>query len=146
MVAERRVLSNTKIICSFVLCLMLCPISGKIFLSVLFLSSRKYMGILIFGAFFWGGCTNLLLKAYEGIFPEFRVLMTSTKQNAELPAVDRELESTCITAQVPREVLASWDFISSLLRGWVQSDHGLGRSVPSGFFPIICCLSEALAP
>lgn len=129
----------------FVLCFVLSQ--ARFCFSVLFLSSRKYLGILIFGAFFFSlGCTSLLLKAYEGVFPEFRVLMTSTKQNVELPAVDREMESTCITAQVPGEVLASWEFISFLLRGWLQSDHGLGGSVSSGFFLTICCLSEALAP
>lgn len=145
--AERSVLSNARIICSFVLCLMLCPISGKILPQCSISQLQKIHGELnIWSFFIFLGCTSLLLKAYEGVFPEFRVLMTSTKQNAELPAVDREMESTCTTAQVPREVLASWEFISSPVRGWVQSDHGLGGSVSSGYFPTICCLVRGTGP
>lgn len=129
MVAERSVLSDTRIIHSFVLCLVLHPISGFCF-GVLFLSSRKYMENLIFGAFFFLGCISLLPKAYEGDFPEFRVLMMSAKQNAELPAVDREMVSTCITAQMLKGVLASWSSYPSyseggckVTMGWVALCH-----------------------
>lgn len=52
--------------------------------------------------------------------------MTYTKQDIELSAVDREMVSTCLTAQVPEEVVESWEFISFLLAecvckwgGWV---------------------------
>lgn len=52
--------------------------------------------------------------------------MTYTKQDIELSAVDREMVSTCLTAQVPEEVLESWEFTSFLLAecvckwgGWV---------------------------
>lgn len=131
MVAERIVLGDTRIIFSFVLCLVLHPISANFCFSALFLSSRKYLGNFIFEGFFFLDCISLLLKAYERVFPKFRVLMTETKEDVDLSAVDREMVSTCINAQVPEEVLENWEFISSLLAervcrvtvGWVVLCH-----------------------
>lgn len=71
-VAERIVLSDTRIICSFVLCLVLHPISGELLFQL-----QKIHGVLnIWSFFFFLGCISLLLKAYEGVFPQFRVTMT----------------------------------------------------------------------
>lgn len=73
MVAERIALSDTRIICSFVLCLVLHPISGKLLLQLQ--KIHRELNIWRF-FFFFLGCISLLLKAYEGVFPEFRVMMT----------------------------------------------------------------------
>lgn len=71
--------------------------------------------------------------------------MTYTKQDIELSAVDREMVSTCLTAQVPEEVVESWEFTSFLLAECVCV-NGVGGFCVIRIFPHHVLLVRGTGP